>query len=640
MLAFLGAWARCSPLLGPAHFQLGDGDQGHHSGSQLGQPASEPAMRMDAGKWSLQQTGTAVAAAAQAPYQEPAPQENQTHQGQTPFHWQGKANALTRPPDRQPGDGPAPTTAPVRSGNPEGREYFEERNSVPTVTEEDGDNGTNGTNRTNSTDRCTPLLYPGASELEVMEGAQCDLAFTPAQCSLYKLVMRAIKLEEQCLHVAAQYESDVRRANENSSATEADCVELNKRYRLGVRNKCCTGIWSAGCAFTAVKGSRSASSSVCRQFRPPAKGPNVACHYSYARYDPSEGAFTGDETVQNRASTNFQQCTKWENVHHLTTIVNSRAVQVRDQAGGDSSEDGGKPGKWGRHAYGYGGHDHGGDGDEDDGDDDEKENDKAGIDKTSANRQSRGTHRHRHTSVKAHRGVRSAWFQHHTRPKHRVIRRVFVKRKPGARRKMHKTVLAHAPQRREPHMRHKIAQLPSREVEQASSKLTTLGSPAGYETEAGDHGTGEFLQLETTISVTTKAKKTVECSYCDTDINRRSLVPGQDDNGCSSGASRACRTTKTLRCESLCFLIGSRGRALRGEQRWGQAFDASYCPAGKVMKEATPPAWVGKDITSKITAHDIMYTKKDDPVGEPVTLVVSKSPHSESTLSPVCVRRT
>merc|ERR1719498_1971277 len=110
---------------------------------------------------------------------------------------------------------------------------------------------------------------------------------------------------------------------------------------LGANNQCCEDVWASGCQFTAVKGARAVDRATCRQFRPPSKGSNVACHYAYAKYDAKRGTYTGQETVQNSASTNYVQCTKWQSVENLVTILNSRPIRGEDSdiisRGGSSS---------------------------------------------------------------------------------------------------------------------------------------------------------------------------------------------------------------------------------------------------------------------------------------------------------------
>jgi len=130
--------------------------------------------------------------------------------------------------------------------------------------------------------------------------------------------------------------------------------------------------------------------------------------------------------------------------------------------------------------------------------------------------------------------------------------------------------------------------------------------------------TAPFAQHETTIEVITKAKKVVDCSFCDTSVNRRSLVPGDDDAGCKAGAARVCRARKEFRCERICFLIGTRGRALRGERRWRQAFTEKFCPVGKFISHATPVEQHkdGKDRQMRVTGDATMFTKVGVPVGE------------------------
>merc|ERR1711967_146617 len=96
----------------------------------------------------------------------------------------------------------------------------------------------------------------------------CDPGFTPSQCSLYKLGIRAIELEETCMEVGATWEKDVEVANKNGQATEKQCEAINQKHKLGVDNKCCLDSWSQGCAFTMVSGPGDANNTVCRQYKP------------------------------------------------------------------------------------------------------------------------------------------------------------------------------------------------------------------------------------------------------------------------------------------------------------------------------------------------------------------------------------
>jgi len=414
-------------------------------------------------------------------------------------------------------------------------------------------------------------LYPNFDQLETMENGKCDLAFTPAQCSLYKMGMRAIRRAEECLQLSSQYDGLLQMINKDGNATEADCSDLNARYALGIRNKCCVHMWSAGCEFTAVRGTGHVTASICRQYKPPMKGPQTVCHYAHARFDPVEQVYSGTETVQNRASTNYVQCTKWENIHHLATVVNSQAMNMYDRAGGsDSSEDASK-GKSG-YGYGYGEIEPG----------------------SPANH---GGHR-THLSFRQHGGISR-------------LRRFKSRRA-----------------KRRSRLRQRLGRPAFTDVRQQHKQGSTLRESPDESLEpdftvlsADDEAETSFMQYETSISVVTKAKKEVECSFCDTSIARRSLVLGDDDSGCKSGAARVCRTKKVLRCEHVCFLIGERGRALLGEHKWPQAFDKTYCPVGKVMgveKDTFDSPF--SDTTLNVTTDSTIFSRTDEPVGAPVTL--------------------
>jgi len=167
----------------------------------------------------------------------------------------------------------------------------------------------------------------------------CDPGFTPAQCSLYKLGIRAIKQEETCHKLSFAWEKDVRRINREQRATSKDCAEINDRYSLGIMNQCCVDIWMQGCAFTLVRGGGNANSSACLQTPPPFQNSNTACHYASARFE--DGTYVGKETVQNLEQTNFLRCTKWASAHHLSTVLNSREIgfQLPMPSGEDSSEE-------------------------------------------------------------------------------------------------------------------------------------------------------------------------------------------------------------------------------------------------------------------------------------------------------------
>ena len=130
-----------------------------------------------------------------------------------------------------------------------------------------------------------------------------------------------------------------------------------------------------------------------------------------------------------------------------------------------------------------------------------------------------------------------------------------------------------------------------------------------------------FEQHETTIAVTTSARKYVECSFCDAN-QRLSLV--QNDarkDECKSGASRVCRVKKEFRCEKLCFVIGKRGRILRGEKPWTQGFTEKYCPVDSVVKQSPID---GHDPTVEkamsVTADAVLRTRVNQRVLGKVTL--------------------
>jgi len=132
---------------------------------------------------------------------------------------------------------------------------------------------------------------------------------------------------------------------------------------------------------------------------------------------------------------------------------------------------------------------------------------------------------------------------------------------------------------------------------------------------------GYFMQMETSVSVTTKAKKEVECSFCDTSVKKTSLIIGEDDAPCESGAERVCRVKKTIRCERLCFLIGMRGRAIRGEPQFENGFQEGFCPVGKIIRPLPGQGMDFQDTRMNVTDDITVFTKKDAPVELPVTLV-------------------
>merc|ERR1711971_693443 len=123
--------------------------------------------------------------------------------------------------------------------------------------------------------------------------------------------MKAIALEEKCMGVASEWSGELKTLNSKLEVKQEDCEKLNEKFKLGVGNECCKDMWSQGCAFTAVRGGQDVTSSVCRQYKAPLQGPNQACHYGNALYDPKKDRHTGREVVQNKANANHVICTKW-----------------------------------------------------------------------------------------------------------------------------------------------------------------------------------------------------------------------------------------------------------------------------------------------------------------------------------------
>jgi hypothetical protein len=357
----------------------------------------------------------------------------------------------------------------------------------------------------------------------------CDPGFTPAQCALYKLGMKAIGLEEKCMKVGAQWQSDLVRVNAKRNATEAQCEAINNKYKLGIGHPCCKDIWAQGCAFTSVRGSGGVAQSLCRQFKPVLQGASQSCHYAKAVWHVGNKSMTGDEVIQNSAESNFVHCTKWESHHHLATLLPSDKIGFRTGPSGTLEEEMPDP----------------------------------------------------LAAIEAKKAMAKAGEINH-----------------------HPTV------GRTPKMTPKT-DLEDEDLVEIGERTSRRGFTNQY-----------FQRDQTTVSVVTKAKKEVSCSFCSTS-RKKSLVWGNENNPkCKLGARRVCTTKTTLRCERVCFLIGRRGSLVKGERPWRQAFRVRHCPVGRIIEASNSTSLAMHNMRSKyhITQSSTVFTKPNITVPEPVTL--------------------
>lgn len=101
-----------------------------------------------------------------------------------------------------------------------------------------------------------------------------------------------------------------------TGGTKLSCNDMNHEFKLSPSHQCCASGIQSGCPFVAVRGEGQVQSIRCHQIRP--RGPSTKCYYANATF--ADGKFTGKETIQNQADTNFVQCKTYEYAQNVQTI--------------------------------------------------------------------------------------------------------------------------------------------------------------------------------------------------------------------------------------------------------------------------------------------------------------------------------
>jgi len=417
----------------------------------------------------------------------------------------------------------------------------------------------------------------------------CDPALSAAECSLFKLGMKALSLDQQCFALANQWSSELASINRKSNATEPKCEALNTKYKLGIYHKCCYDVWNQGCAFITVpqlKGSQ------CRQFKPPRQGSAQECHYA-EKYglrrkagEEKVGYTNGFKTVQNDVYTDFVRCSKWENVHHIATIMRSDQIGFKQ----------GERMPWRPYAPGVP-------------DPFPKiQAEQSGykgptllkdVDETLAELGEGGFY----DVANDHRGD-TGLERHKARALRKFLTTVYVTTR--AKKELKCSFCKFNEQEYVELIAAQRAYMLAKEGrDETGTKVTDVGE----NTNASTAITGVLQRLATQLTPVTLA-------------NLGSHIDPVEEGVCKAKERYVCKAKKTLRCEKVCFLMGYRGRLTTGETPWKQAFTKRNCPAGTIVKRNAMKGTKKSNATDykmEVSANVILRTRRDVPVSQKVT---------------------
>lgn len=160
--------------------------------------------------------------------------------------------------------------------------------------------------------------------------------------------VKAEEEQEELHKECAALENEIQRDLEGSLQTqrslglevglkESQCHKLNKKLELSMEHRCCTGKLVSGCPLVGVQGDGGAKNLQCRHFTP--TGPQSACYYSEVYFDKESDTYTGNQTVQNQARTNFVQCTTWEYSKNVQELERWTHVGFNGNTSGDGAEE-------------------------------------------------------------------------------------------------------------------------------------------------------------------------------------------------------------------------------------------------------------------------------------------------------------
>jgi len=486
----------------------------------------------------------------------------------------------------------------------------------------------------------------------------CDPGFTPAQCALHTLGLDALPLDEECLKVATLWSADLEELNSAGYADEMHCQELNKRYNLGNHHKCCSGSWSQGCAFTPVRGEGALENVICRQYKPPLQGASEECHYALAYYSDFEGLESvhatdnlhGTETAQNEEYTDYEQCTKWENMHHLTTILDSRAIGFRppfphkwrpryegvedptpairaDEAkiksglknenvappvpevpgtqqtpgakleAREISEESISLGESANDFFDVSNSDNGGTGLEEHGD--------LGMLTTisvitAAKKEVICSHclmnetEYVETVKEYEQEQANQYKEYQEDLKKQKADAALAKQKKAMKKKM-KALYANSTNNTN------------------NTNRTQHEDPDDADSDSDDDANSSSDHYRNSTNSSNSSSTDDDDSYVSytdaypEDLLMKARMSGQihpvSEGICEPHVSRVCRHKTLLKCENLCFLIGYRGRLSKGETPWKQAFTEKHCPVGSVVQRHTIASRVSSRGTGSIAAR-------------------------------------